>query len=308
MKVFISHVHGLDGEIYREILDGLRAIKHFLNLSISEDARIHILMEKHERLLRELDILYRRQSSVNEQAEKLRQTARAIIQKNLEEIVVRENPVQERINKIDVQIECVHVEIEQRLNQYRASEFFSERVVARVQREYSEQLEALTKDREVQKSELRDHAEKDARRNNAGGLQDIERQISRLDSERRSIDQRIVGIRSNERYPSSIDFAMSKNVNNDLIREAPDVAVAIYDAISQCDLFIVIGRAYSQYRRWLEFEMQTAQALGRPILGVIPGQQEIPRELQFNCDRTICWDGRESVHELGSFILSMSAR
>ena len=150
-----------------------------------------------------------------------------------------------------------------------------------------------------------EQAKNEARAENTDGLNDTERSIRELEKEISTIKNRINELNQLTRFPEYFKSKIHKLNKTGLFRIAPDIAFGIYDKIDNCDVFIVIGRTFSQYRKWLEFEMLAAQGLGKPIVAVIPNLQDTPRELMFYCDEIVNWGSSDSHIKLGESLNSV---
>ena len=48
---------------------------------------------------------------------------------------------------------------------------------------------------------------------------------------------------------------------------------------------------YPNYNRWIDFEIDTAVTMGKPIIGIRPwGQMSIPVKIRENSDLMVGWD------------------
>jgi hypothetical protein len=54
-----------------------------------------------------------------------------------------------------------------------------------------------------------------------------------------------------------------------LLSRFPNLSLAIHNRIASADAVLVIVYPDSAYRAWLEFEYQTAFALGKPLIGLL---------------------------------------
>ena len=61
---------------------------------------------------------------------------------------------------------------------------------------------------------------------------------------------------------------------------APNLSLAIFNAIRRSDVFVLIAGMYDQYKEWMEFEFFAAADMGKPVIAVLPpGQTTMPREV-----------------------------
>ena len=67
--------------------------------------------------------------------------------------------------------------------------------------------------------------------------------------------------------------------------------VAITEQIRQCSVFVVPTAIYSSCSDWVKFEINTAVALNKPILGVNPwAQQHYSQAVTSNADKIVGWN------------------
>jgi hypothetical protein len=70
----------------------------------------------------------------------------------------------------------------------------------------------------------------------------------------------------------------------------------IRNRISLCSCVIILSGMYVAYSDWIDFEIDTAVSMGKPIVGVKPwGQERIPTKVQDNADIMIVWNSASVV-------------
>lgn len=70
----------------------------------------------------------------------------------------------------------------------------------------------------------------------------------------------------------------------------------IRNRISLCSCVIILSGMYVAYSDWIDFEIDTAVSMGKPIVGVKPwGQERIPTKVQDNADIMIGWNSASVV-------------
>ncbi len=70
----------------------------------------------------------------------------------------------------------------------------------------------------------------------------------------------------------------------------------IRNRISLCSCVIILSGMYVAYSDWIDFEIDTAVSMGKPIIGVKPwGQERIPTKVQDNADIIIGWNSASVV-------------
>ncbi len=78
----------------------------------------------------------------------------------------------------------------------------------------------------------------------------------------------------------------------------------IWDRISVCSCVIVLSGMYVAYSDWIDYEIDTAKALGKPIIGVKPwGQERIPVKIQTTADVLVGWNSASVVDAVRKYAL-----
>lgn len=66
--------------------------------------------------------------------------------------------------------------------------------------------------------------------------------------------------------------------------------------ISLCSCVIILSGMYVSYSEWIDYEIDTAIELGKPIIGVKPrGQERIPSKVSNNADVMVGWNSNSVV-------------
>ena len=74
--------------------------------------------------------------------------------------------------------------------------------------------------------------------------------------------------------------------------------------ISLCSCVIILSGMYVDYSDWIDFEIDTALALGKPIIGVRPwGQERIPAKVQDNACVMVGWNSDSIVNAVRRYAL-----
>lgn len=74
--------------------------------------------------------------------------------------------------------------------------------------------------------------------------------------------------------------------------------------ISLCSCVIILSGMYVSYSEWIDYEIDTAVALGKPIIGVRPwGQERIPVKVQNNADVLVGWNSSSVVDAVRRYAL-----
>ena len=78
----------------------------------------------------------------------------------------------------------------------------------------------------------------------------------------------------------------------------------IRNRISLCSCVIILSGMYVAYSKWIDFEIDTAIAMGKPIIGVKPwGQERIPAKVQNNADIMVGWNSSSIVEAVREYAL-----
>lgn len=75
-----------------------------------------------------------------------------------------------------------------------------------------------------------------------------------------------------------------------------DLKAAIKERIRNCSVFIVPTGMYCNCHNWIEFEIETAVAMKKPILAVKPwGQEKNARIVTDNANLTVGWQQKSII-------------
>lgn len=74
--------------------------------------------------------------------------------------------------------------------------------------------------------------------------------------------------------------------------------------ISLCSCVIILSGMYVSYSEWIDYEIDTALELGKPIIGVKPRSQErIPTKVSNNADVMVGWNSNSVVQAVRDYAL-----
>ena len=74
--------------------------------------------------------------------------------------------------------------------------------------------------------------------------------------------------------------------------------------ISLCSSIIILSGLYVSYSEWIDYEIDTALELGKPIIGVKPrGQERIPTKVSNNADVMVGWNSASVVQAVRDYSL-----
>lgn len=78
----------------------------------------------------------------------------------------------------------------------------------------------------------------------------------------------------------------------------------IRSRISLCSCVIILSGMYVSYSEWIDYEIDTALELGKPIIGVRPrGQERIPTKVSNNADVMVGWSSASIVQAVRDYAL-----
>lgn len=87
-------------------------------------------------------------------------------------------------------------------------------------------------------------------------------------------------------------------------RSKKELQEKIKDRISLCSCVIILSGMYVAYSEWIDFEIDTAVDLMKPIIGVKPWEQErIPTKVQDNSDVMVGWNSTSIVQAVRNYAL-----
>ncbi len=62
---------------------------------------------------------------------------------------------------------------------------------------------------------------------------------------------------------------------------------------------IIISGMYAVYRKWIQREIEIAQQMHKPIIGIKPrGSQKTPRAVQTAANEMVCWNTKSIVNAI----------
>ena len=80
------------------------------------------------------------------------------------------------------------------------------------------------------------------------------------------------------------------------VKGVSDLKQKIRNRISLCSCVIVLSGMYVAYSNWIDFEIDTAIAMGKPIIGIRPwGQERVPSKIQNSADIIVGWNSASVV-------------
>lgn len=74
--------------------------------------------------------------------------------------------------------------------------------------------------------------------------------------------------------------------------------------IANTSCVIVLSGMYANYSKWIDFEIETAIAMNKPIIGVKPwGQERTPLKIQINSKEVVGWNSNSVVNAVRKYAL-----
>ena len=74
--------------------------------------------------------------------------------------------------------------------------------------------------------------------------------------------------------------------------------------IALCSCVIILSGMYVSYSEWIDYEIDTAIELRKPIIGVKPrGQERIPSKVSNNADVMVGWNSNSVVQAVRDYAL-----
>lgn len=78
----------------------------------------------------------------------------------------------------------------------------------------------------------------------------------------------------------------------------------IRNRISNCSCVIILSGMYVSYSEWIDYEIDTAVEMRKPIIGVRPwGQERTPSKVTNNADIVVGWNSSSVVQAVRDYAL-----
>lgn len=83
-----------------------------------------------------------------------------------------------------------------------------------------------------------------------------------------------------------------------------DLEQKIYNRISLCSCVIILSGMYVTYSDWIDFEIDTAVALEKPIVGIKPwGQERVPLKVQLQSNILVGWNSLSVIDAIRTYAI-----
>ena len=88
------------------------------------------------------------------------------------------------------------------------------------------------------------------------------------------------------------------------VDSAYQIKAAIERKIQPCSCVLVISGMYTNYRNWMQCEINLAKQMGKPIIAIKPrGAQIMPVEVMRVADKMVNWDTNSIVNAIRQYSL-----
>ncbi len=88
------------------------------------------------------------------------------------------------------------------------------------------------------------------------------------------------------------------------VKSKKELQDKIRTRISRCSCVIILSGMYVDYSEWIDYEIDTAIELEKPIIGVRPwGQERVPLKVQENANVMVGWNSDSVVKAVRDYAL-----
>lgn len=107
---------------------------------------------------------------------------------------------------------------------------------------------------------------------------------------------RLVSLLDNAPYFSYLNYSAPKNkplqnLDSTDVRTKSDIRAAIDRKIAPCSCVLVISGMYAVYREWMQYEIDTAKRMGKPIIAISPwGGKVMPLAVSQAATKIVNWN------------------
>jgi hypothetical protein len=85
---------------------------------------------------------------------------------------------------------------------------------------------------------------------------------------------------------------------------AASVGCQLRNQMRDADVFLIIAGMYAAHSEWIDFELQFARRIGRPIIGIDTwGSLRTPIAIQRAAREMVGWNGGSIVHAIRTYAL-----
>ncbi|MBR0267129.1 MAG: TIR domain-containing protein [Clostridia bacterium] len=107
----------------------------------------------------------------------------------------------------------------------------------------------------------------------------------------------------NARYFTWTNYSVP--ITNPLdVDSTKDLKQRLANRISVSSCVIILSGMYARYSRWIDYEIDTAISMKKPIIGLKPwGQERIPQKISDNADVMIGWNSDPLIQAVRDYAL-----
>jgi hypothetical protein len=83
---------------------------------------------------------------------------------------------------------------------------------------------------------------------------------------------------------------------HDPIKNTDELAKELHNQMRPADVFVILSGMYVAHSDWIQYELNFARRIGRPIIGVKPwGNVVLPADVQNAANEIVGWNGASIV-------------
>jgi hypothetical protein len=91
---------------------------------------------------------------------------------------------------------------------------------------------------------------------------------------------------------------------HDPIKNTRELEYELNGQMRPANVFLILAGMYAARREWLEYEINFARRIGRPIIGVVPwGQERVPEIVQNAAKEMVGWNTSNIVRAIREWAL-----
>lgn len=119
--------------------------------------------------------------------------------------------------------------------------------------------------------------------------------------------ERLVDLLNNANYFSYKNYSAPeehplKNLDGSPVQTKQEVMDAIDRKIKNSQIVLVISGMYANNREWMQYEIDTAVCMGKPIIAVKPwGNTRTPKYVENMADETVGWNTDSIVRAIRNY-------
>lgn len=103
---------------------------------------------------------------------------------------------------------------------------------------------------------------------------------------------------------SAPEYKPLKTLSGNSVKSQQDIAHAIDRKIANSQIVLVISGMYANNREWMEYEIETAQRMNKPIIAIKPwGNVLVPTYIQTVANKVVGWNTDSIVSAIREYSL-----